>query len=104
MSVRESGRQDRAAVAIRTKYGKHAWVRVSHGSAYSTVGDPDLHGCVMGQCFGFEVKNDIGELTKIQIYRLYEMRTAGAITGGIREPEDALRLLYRGLTRKEKEP
>ena len=97
MSVRESGRQDRTATAIRHEYGEDAWVRVKHGDAYATVGDPDIYGCVFGRAFGFEQKNDEGKLTKIQTYRLKEMERAGAIVAGIRTPDDALRALKRGL-------
>jgi hypothetical protein len=101
-SVRETGRRTTIANAILSRYQQHSQVYVNHGSAYSAVGRPDLDGCVYGQHFGFEVKNDQGKLTKIQIYRLKQLKTAGAIVGGVRTPNEALRLLDRGLAHLER--
>lgn len=97
MSVRESGIQTRTENLIYFQYGKRAWVRVKHGTQYGKVGDPDVYGCVDGLAFGFEIKNEEGQLTKIQIYRLSELKAAGAVAAGISDPEDAVWHLKRAL-------
>jgi hypothetical protein len=102
VSIRESGIQKQVADAIKARYREHAWVRVKHGTAYAVVGDPDLYGCVWGQAFGFEIKNEDGELTTIQTYRIKELKKAGAIAGGVQTPMGALSLLDRGLAHLER--
>lgn len=102
MSVKESGIRTRIADAIRERYQGYATVYVNHGSAFSVVGRPDLDGCVWGHHFGMEVKNEEGSLTKIQNFRLRELEKAGAIVGGVRSPEDALKILDRGLAHIER--
>lgn len=95
MGKRERGIQSRTVLKIKQTF-PGSFVRVKHGTAYATVGDPDIYGCcphLRGRMFGFEVKNEDGELTRIQRFRLKELRESGAIVGAIRDPWDAVNLL-----------
>ena len=93
MGKRESGIQSRTVDAIVEKYGRRVWVRVKHGTAYAVVGDPDIYGLLDGWFFAFEVKNEEGKATKIQLLRIREIRAAGGLADLIDNPQDALRLL-----------
>ena len=93
MSVKESGIQGRISHEILEAYGNRVRVRVRHGSQYATAGDPDLEGCLYGLYFAFEVKNEKGDLTKIQMHRLKEITDAGGIAAGVRSPREALDIL-----------
>lgn len=101
MSTRESGIQERISDAIVETYGNLARVRVRHGTAYSTVGDPDLEVCVRGLYFGFEVKNKEGKLTKIQQHRIEEIQKAGGVGAGIRSPQEALGMIRNNLRKMD---
>lgn len=94
MGKREAGIQSRIVDAAINKYGKDIFIRVTHGDAYATVGDPDIYGCMYGVFFGMEVKNEDGSLTKIQQYRLLQIRRAGGIAVGVRSVEEAMSLLH----------
>lgn len=102
MTVKESGIRTRIADAIQARYQAHCVVYVNHGNAFSVVGRPDLDGCVWSHHFGFEVKNDQGKLTRIQVHRLAELKRAGAIHGGVRTPAEALALIDQGLAHMER--
>ena len=61
----------------------------THGSAYSTMGTPDIIGCYRSQCFAIEVKskkkmtkkNGIRGVTPAQRRQLELWTESGAITG-----------------------
>lgn len=89
----ESGIQNRVVNLLRERYGAKAQVRVKHGTGFAMVGDPDIYACINGRFVCFEVKNEVGKLTKIQEYRLTKFLEAGAIAGGIRSAEEAIRIL-----------
>ena len=72
-------------------------MRVKHGTSYAVVGDPDIYGCLKGRFVALEVKNEDGKLTKIQEHRLMEFFIAGAITGAIRDPDEALQIIAEKL-------
>lgn len=97
MGKRESGIQGRT-VALLSRF-RRVVVRVKHGTAFAVVGDPDIYGVVEGRGFAFEIKNEDGQLTKIQQRRLREFQEAGAIVGAIREPEDAVWFITEALKR-----
>jgi hypothetical protein len=104
MGKRESGIQKRTVDRLLTEFYPHAIARVKHGDAYATVGDPDVYGCfstprVVGRMFAFEVKNEEGTTTKIQQQRLKEFAAAGAIVGAIRDPDEAIAIIRRELSR-----
>lgn len=55
-----------------------------HGSVFSERGTPDVIGCVSGRMVAFECKRDASEsLESIQVRRLAEWLTAGAVVGGV---------------------
>lgn len=58
-----------------------AWCQKIHGSAFQTVGLPDIIGCYMGMFFGLETKLPGKEntLTRIQAVTLSEIRKSGGI-------------------------
>jgi len=98
----ESGIQARTVKVIPTAF-PDAWVRVKHGTQFGRVGDPDVYGCVpdpyagAARFFGFEIKNEDGDLTQIQVHTLQQLAKAGAICGGIRSPAEAIDLINEGL-------
>jgi len=96
MGKRESGIQTNTVNRLRLEFPGSVW-RVRHGTAFSVVGDPDIDGCVEGRFAALEVKNEDGELTKIQKYRLKEFSKAGAICGAIRDPNEAVGIIKKGL-------
>ena len=68
-------------------------VRKRHGTAMGVAGDPDLYGSIRGRHFEIEVKrpDDLGSVpTELQVHRMQEWRTAGALVGIARSVEDAL--------------
>ncbi len=93
MSKRESSIQSAILVDAIKRWGGGIYIRVTHGTAYATAGDPDVYGCLNGWFFGIEVKNETGNLTKIQLHRLHEIRKAGGRAIGVRDVEDAIHFL-----------
>ncbi len=93
MGKRESGIQTRTVDAIVEHYGRRVWIRVKHGTAYAVVGDPDLYGVLDGWFFAFEVKNEEGSATKIQLLRIREIRRAGGMAELIDDPKQAMGFL-----------
>jgi hypothetical protein len=90
---RERGIQNATVHRIYAHYGEDVVARVRHGTVYAVVGDPDIDGVLRGRGFAFEIKNEDGELTKIQVRRLKEYKRAGAIVGAIRSPHEAIQIL-----------
>lgn len=97
MGKRERGIQDRTVLHLIATYKKKVVVRVKHGDAYAVAGDPDLYGCIYGHFFAFEIKNEDGTLTNIQIHRLKELSEANALVGAIRSPQEAVTILDKYL-------
>ncbi len=95
MSKRESGIQAAIIQAATAEWGNRIYIRVTHGTAYAVAGDPDVYGCLRGWFFGVEVKNETGELTKIQQYRLTEIRIAGGRAIGVRDVDEAMIFLHK---------
>jgi hypothetical protein len=55
-----------------------------HGSIFSERGTPDIIGCVNGRMVAFECKRgERQHLEPIQLWRLCEWLSAGAIVGGV---------------------
>ena len=73
----------------------------THGSAFSTIGKPDIIGCYRSQCFAIEVKsekkmtnkNAIRGVTPAQLRQLELWMEAGAITGVVTTVEEFLDLI-----------
>jgi Holliday junction resolvase len=72
-----------------------AWAEKIHGSAYQTVGLPDIVGCHCGCFFGFEVKLPGRErnLTPIQAVTLAAIEKAGGVGVMITSVKQALEFL-----------
>lgn len=72
----------------------------THGGAYQKVGIPDLIGCVKGRFIGLEVKDPKNKsygATKLQLYIISLIKKAGGISGVVTSPEEALKMVRRGL-------
>ena len=73
----------------------------THGSAYSTVGTPDLIGCYRSQCFAIEEKSKkkvtkksgIRGVSPAQLRQLELWMEAGAITGVVTSVDEFLDLI-----------
>jgi Holliday junction resolvase len=72
--------------------------RKTHGTAFSTAGDPDIIGCYLGSMFVIELKKQGENPTKIQEARLLEWRRAGALSGIARSVNDVRALLWGWFT------
>jgi len=73
-----------------------------HGSAYSTVGTPDIIGSFRGNSFALEVKRPSGNAaSKIQNHRIILWERSGAITGVVRSLAEAKEVLLSALTSQE---
>ena len=93
MGKRERGIQTDIIEEAVHIYDQRIWIRVKHGDGYAVVGDPDIYGCLDGIFFGFEVKNEDNQLTKIQLHRLKEIRTASGHGYAVRSVQDAMHYL-----------
>ena len=56
---------------------EHIYAVKNHGSAYSAVGTADLTICVEGRYLAVELKKKGGKPTKIQEWRMEQVRRAG---------------------------
>lgn len=90
MTTFERSIQKRIVDAAAEKYGTRIWIRVKHGDAYATVGDPDIYGCLVGSFFVMEVKNETGELSRIQKIRLQEVREARGFAFAVQSVDEAI--------------
>lgn len=64
-----------------------------HGSGFTEEGTPDVLGCYKGRALALEIKLPGEEATPIQLKRLAEWRTAGAIVGVVHSIEELRNLL-----------
>lgn len=64
-----------------------------HGSEFQQAGLPDIIGSYQGRFFGFEVKNEKGKATKLQLCTLAEIQGAGGIAAVVRSVDDVRRQL-----------
>ena len=84
-------------IVFRANVGK---VRMTDGRFFDTglpKGFSDLFGFRKdGQIFFIEVKNEVGRLREDQKRFLAAMKSAGAIVGVARSPEDALKIIREG--------
>ena len=60
-----------------------------------TVGIPDIVACIRGRFVGFEVKTATGRPSKIQLYRIRQIREAGGIAAVVRSVEEVESILKR---------
>jgi Holliday junction resolvase len=64
-----------------------------HGSQYIEAGTPDLMGCYHGRPFAIECKINKNHTTRLQLKRLDEWRSAGAVAVVAREDFDTAAFL-----------
>ncbi|WP_029199545.1 VRR-NUC domain-containing protein [Oribacterium sp. NK2B42] len=60
---------------LKTVPGCFAWKE--HGGMYGTAGIPDIICCLHGRFYGFEVKTEDGEPTKLQEATIRKIQNAG---------------------------
>lgn len=65
------------------------------GGGMGVAGDPDIDACVAGRCVQFEVKRPGQNPTVLQMKRLEEWRSAGAVVGVVRSVEEAQKILEK---------
>ena len=71
---------------LKTVEGCFFWKE--HGGMYGTAGIPDIICCYRGRFIGFEVKTDVGELTKLQLAAIRKIKAAGGIALVVRSVEE----------------
>jgi hypothetical protein len=94
---RETRRQKRIQKILKKKYRGYLFIFKVHGGPFQKAGLPDLIGCVHGMFFGFEVKEEDGDASELQLETLIDIRAAGGIAGIIEEPEDAIYLVEQAI-------
>lgn len=67
-------------------------VRKQHGGPYSS-GWPDLDAVKDGQYYAFEVKNEKGVASKLQLVKIRDLKKHGAVAGVVRSVEETERLI-----------
>lgn len=91
--------------AIRSRI--HAWIKLKggfshtvHGSALSSVGEPDICGsipdkrCMIGHIhLKLEVKTPSGAIAKAQLVKIQRYKEAGYCAGIVRSVDDVQRLV-----------
>lgn len=70
-----------------------------HGGLYGTAGIPDIICCLGGMFVAFEVKNETGEVTRLQEATLRKIRTAGGVAVVVRSVEDVKDVIHDVLNR-----
>ena len=77
---------------LKTVPGCFAWKE--HGGMYGTAGIPDIIACIGGRFYGFEVKTEKGNPTKLQEAVIRKIISAGGTAAVVRsadEVEDILK-------------
>lgn len=64
----------------------------------SKAGVPDVLACYKGRFYGFEIKNETGEPSFLQVYNIEKIRASGGIAGIVRSVDDVSSLLSDGNT------
>lgn len=59
-----------------------------HGGMYGTAGLPDVIACINGKFFGFEVKTESGNLTKLQEASIRKILAAGGTALVVRSVDE----------------
>ncbi|MDX5091623.1 VRR-NUC domain-containing protein [Lactobacillus crispatus] len=65
----------------------------NHGNSYQGAGRPDIFASYNGRFLAFEVKNESGKPTKLQIHELSKWEAAGAVAGIVRSVDDVKKLI-----------
>jgi hypothetical protein len=69
---------------------------VNHGNQYAEAGNPDIFGSYRGEVYVFEIKNEEGQISKIQNVRLQEWHESDAICSVVRSIPEALAVISSG--------
>lgn len=72
---KESAFQEEVLQYLRTNVGGY-WIKI-HVSSYQSEGEPDIVGCYNGRFYAFELKTIVGKPSKLQEYKLGQIRGAG---------------------------
>ncbi len=78
---------------LKSVSGCFAWKE--HGGMYGTSGIPDVICCYDGRFYGFEVKTDVGQPTKLQEATIRKIRAAGGTALVVRSV-DEVRAIIEG--------
>jgi hypothetical protein len=90
MSQPESRLQRRIRAALEARWPTSFWTKY-WGGPFTRAGIPDLIGCVQGRFVALEVKRPGEEASRIQIIRMTDLASAGAIVGVVRDALTAVR-------------
>lgn len=97
MKKRETKRQQSIRRLLKKEVGGY-WRKI-WGGPFQQGGIPDIIGCVEGLFFGFEVKEPDGTVSRLQEDEIEEILDAGGVSAVIVEPEDAVRLVRKAISR-----
>ena len=67
------------------------------GGGMGVAGDPDIDACVGGRCVQFEVKRPGEKPTALQVKRLEEWHSAGAIVGVVHSVAEVKEILEKNM-------
>jgi hypothetical protein len=96
---RETRRQRKIQSALRRRFGIEIWFFKVHGGPFQKSGIPDLVGVCRGLFFGFEIKEEDGGLSAIQIETILDIGEAGGLALAILTPQEAIDALEYALGR-----
>ena len=71
---------------LKTVPGCFAWKE--HGGMYGNAGIPDIICCLRGRFYGFEVKTEDGEPTKLQEATIRKIQNAGGTALVVRSVDE----------------
>ncbi|MEH2954306.1 VRR-NUC domain-containing protein [Candidatus Merdisoma sp. JLR.KK011] len=71
---------------LKTVPGCFAWKE--HGGMYGTAGIPDIICCYRGRFYGFEVKTEDGEPTRLQEATIRKIQKAGGTALVVRSVDE----------------
>lgn len=71
---------------LKTVDGCFFWKE--HGGMYGTAGIPDIICCYRGRFFGFEVKTEKGQPTRLQLATIRKIKAAGGTALVVRSVDE----------------
>lgn len=72
---------------------EHCFCWKEHGGMYGTAGIPDVICCYHGRFYGFEVKTEKGQPTKLQEATIKKIRKAGGTAAVVRSVDEVKAIL-----------
>lgn len=76
---------------VKALRARGAYVLVTTG--VSDVGTPDIIACLDGRFYAFEVKNEEGRVSRMQVHRLDQVSRASGVAAVVRSVADVLEVL-----------